>query len=276
MPSERSVKFKTLLLLFNVAVISILVVFIYGTLLLAEKDYTAFYRNWIWILTALFFIVIGFLNAYFIRRQQLFHLMENEDWLAVLDWIDKKYTDKPISKSLANLYISTAITIADLSAVKKFEARIRQGQPELLRYIGVALGIPVILNESRQAVFEYFTPLADDEKTYGRDWARWCRACAGGNEWNHELVLLLNSRDISIQLLSLNSLEQKIDGLKKEEIEQITSVRKILCPVFKGRNGLRMLRHSQENHQMALVMAQQTEEVMKSLMAEAASHTEGS
>lgn len=264
MPPERSVKFKTLLLLFNAVVISILVMFIFGTLLLAEKNYTAFY--WLWILTALFFIVIGFLNVFFIRRRQLFCLMEDEDWPAVLGWLDKRYADKPISKNLANLYINTAMLITDLSAVKEFETRIRQRQPDLLRYLGVALGIPAVLEGSSRAIFEYFAPFADNKRTYGRDWARWFRTCAGGDEWNHELVSLLHSTDISIQLLSLNLLEQKIDRLKKEEIEQITSARKILYHALKGKKGLRMLRHSRENHQMAIVMAPQTDEAMKSLM----------
>ena len=261
-------RFKSIFWLFNIVVIFALIVFAIASLFLFGKDYAAVYWGNMWIVVFLFLVLIGVLDFYFIRNWALFDLLEKEDWPELLAWLENRlYSKGQLRKHYANLLINTALSVSNLDAVKKLEKEVRERKPELLQSLGVALGIPILLEQDWSAVDAYFGPLADDPKTHKRDWARWCRALAAGGDGVSELIELLEVKDSSIRLLSLQILEQHSELLTSDQAEILKKVRTALQQTMSGTSGDRILQRSREDHLMAVVLSSKVNEIRSDILA---------
>lgn len=264
-------KFKTIFWLFNAIILLVLVLFTLTSFVLFGQDYAASYWGNMWLVTALFVVLIGILDFYFVRNWRLFDLMEKEDWPALLAWLEGRiYGKGQLKRHYANLLINTALSVSNFDAVKKLETEVRQRKPEMLRSLGVSLGIPLILEQNLQSIFEYFDPLANDERTLRRDWARWCRAFAAEDARNGELITLLDTKDPAVCLLSLELLEQRSGDLGDAEIEAVNAAKARLCSALSGEKGKRLLQRSREDHLMSVILSSRIDAARDSLVAASA------
>jgi len=260
-------RFKSIFWLFNIVVILALVLISTASFLILEKNSAFMFWENMWLLVLLFVLMIAILDIYFIRNWKLFTYLEQEDWPALLAWLEERLYEKGhITRPHANLLINTALSVSNLDAVRKLETEIRQRKPELMKSLGVSLGIPVLLEQNWTAVAEYFGPLADDPKTKRRDWAQWCRGLADGEGRIEELFTLAEGKDPSLRLLSLQLLDQYQSELNEEQKNKLEAVRKSLQASLRGAAGERALQRSREDHLMAVVLSSRVNEVRKELL----------
>ncbi len=264
----HGMRFKSIFWLFNAVVAAALIIFTVASFLLFGKDYASIYWGNMWIIALLFIALIGALDTYFIMNWKLFDFLEKEDWPALLAWLENRlYAKGRLKKPYANLLINTALSVSNLEAVKKLEKEIREKKPAMLPSMGVALGIPVFLEQNREAVKAYFGPLADNPKTKRRDWAQWCRAVSIGRDGIDELLELLDGKDPSIRILSCGLLFQYTDALTESQLEKAAAARTELRNRLSGTAGERLLQRSKEDHLMAVVMASRVNEAREILLA---------
>lgn len=261
-------RFKSIFWLFNIVVILALILVSAASFFMLETNSAAlFWRN-MWLLLLMFVLMIAALDFYFILNWKLFTYLEREDWPALLAWLEERlYLKGKLNRPYSNLLINTALSVSNLDAVKKLETEIRQRKPELIKSLGVSLGIPVLLEQNWSAIGDYFGPLADNPRTHRRDWAQWCRALASGDKGIDELLELLSGQDISIQLLSLQVLEQMAGQLNETQIAVLSGKKTEIRVAVKGSAGERVLQRSRENHLMAVVLSSRVNEIRKELVA---------
>lgn len=261
-------RFKSIFWLFNIVVILALILIFAASFFMLESNTAAlFWRN-MWILVLMFALMIAALDFYFVLNWKLFTYLEKEDWPSLLAWLEERlYLKGKLNRPYSNLLINTALSVSNLDAVKKLETEIRQRKPELIKSLGVSLGIPVLLEQNWRAVGEYFGPLADSPKTHRRDWAQCCRALAAGEEGIDEFLELLSTNDISIRLLSLQVLERMSDKLDETQSGVLVAKRSEILAAVKGSAGERLIQKSREQHLMAVVLSSRINEIRKELMA---------
>jgi len=221
----------------------------------------------VWIILPIFVLLVGILDFYFIRNWKLFSLLEAEDWPGLLAWLENRlYVRRKLNRAYSNLLINAAISVSNFDAIRKLEVEIRERRPILLRSLGVALGIPVLLEQDWKAIAEYYGPLAEDPKTKQRDWAIWCRAAALGGERIDQLMELLNGRDISLRLLSWEILERRSQYLSGAQLNVLAASKMELKRMLNGPEGERMLQKSRENYLISLLLSSQVDRVKSNLL----------
>ena len=261
-------RFKSIFWLFNFVVIMALILISAASIFILEDNSATLFWGNMWLLLLTFIVMIGALDFYFIRNWSLFTYLEQEDWPSLLAWLeDRLYIRGKLNRPYANLLINTALSVSNLDAVKKLETEIRQRKPGLIKSLGVSLGIPVLLEQNWSVVAGYYGPLADDPKTLRRDWAQWCRARATEKEGIPELAELLNVKDVSIRLLSVQVLDQFADELTGSQADLLEKVKSELRITMKGSAGERALQRSREDHLMAVVLSPRVNETRKGLLA---------
>jgi len=221
----------------------------------------------VWIVLPMLVLLVGVLDFYFIRNWKLLSLLEAEDWLGSLAWLENRlYVRRKLNRTYSSLLINTALSVSNLDAIRRLEVEIRQKKPVLLRTLGVALGIPVLLKQDWKAIAEHYGPLAEDSKTRARHWAIWCRAVALGGERVDQLIELLNGRDISLCLLSWEILERRSRYLSGAQLDVLAASKKKLKGMLNSSEGERMLRKSRKNYLISLLLSSQVDRVKSDLM----------
>ncbi len=240
----------------NVLVLLALLLAALASLFFFDRVYVAFYWQRMWVFTTFFVILIGFLDYFFIRNWRLFDLLGKEDWPALLACLEEYiYVKGKLNRQYANLLINTALSVSNFSSVRKLESEVRHKKPALFPSLGVALGIPLLIEQNNQAIAEFYQPLADNKRTLRRDLAQWCCLDAVGSQDDTGLIALLNSKDPSVRLLVLDTLEKKRAKLSDEESALIDKAKIQIRTALSGNKGEQMLRRSRESHFLTMVMA---------------------
>lgn len=248
-------KIKAVFWLFNIIVICAVSLLFLASAFLFPMNVSAMYWNNMKLPIILFFGLIVLLDVYLLQNWKLFTLLEKEDWTTLLSWLENKMFRKGhLRKHYINLFIKIALVLSDYSAIGELEKQIRQHRPNLLYKVGVSLGIPILLNGKRDAIIQYFSPLADNPQTYRRDWAQCCRAFALGLNAKSEFLELLDAQDPAVQLLSSDFLHSISDSLSETERSIVQKTRNYLKSVLPGEKGIRLLEHSRDNHFMAAIL----------------------
>jgi len=262
---DGEVKLRAIFLLFNVLMILLLFfVLIVSSFIPNRSEIVAVGNVWIILLV----LSVGILDFYFIQNWRLLSLLEAENWPGLLAWLENRlHVKRRLNRVYSSLLISTALSVSKLDAIKKLEVEIRQKRPKLRRSLGVALGIPILLEQDREAIARYYGPLADDPKTKQRDWAIWCRAATLGRGKIDQLMRLLGSRDISLRLLSWEILKQRSRYLSDAELDVLAKSRVELKNLLNESRGDKMLRKSRENYLISLVLSSQVDRVKSDLLA---------
>jgi len=259
-------KFKTIFWTFNTVAITSLVFIATVSILIMRKSSVMPLWDSMWMLFLAFPIFITVFNFYFIQNWKLFTFLENEDRAALLAWLEERlYAQGRINRAYANLLINTALSVSNFDAIFRLETEIRQRKPQLYPSLGVSLGIPVLLQRDWKEIRDYFAPLADDPKTKRRDWAMWCRSLGQGEEGINEFLELTNSRDISIQILSIQVLSQYYEQLSEDKRSEYRRKKGLLSRNLKGVSSERLLQRSREGHLMAVVLSSRVDEAIENL-----------
>ncbi len=255
-------RFKSIFWLFNIVVLVALLLFSGLTFFLFGQEYAAVYWKNFWLVAVLFLLVVGGLDFFFVRNWRLFHLLESEDWPALLAWLEEIiYSRGRLNRLYANLLINTALSVGNYEAVQRLEAQVRRRKPQLIRTLGVSLGIPLLNAGNAAAVIDFYGPLADDPKIQNRSWACFCRASAQEQEGLSAMAELLQERDVSIRLLAFSKLSGNLDQLDNSQKEKLKAAFPVLKADMEGSAGTRKLQKSRDEHLLAHIFARQVDEI---------------
>jgi hypothetical protein len=170
-------RFKTIVILFNVVIVVSFLFIFFVPLILLGPDYFSLFFSRNWIAGALFIVALASVNGYFAANARLFGLLEREDWPALVRFLESQVYRKGRVRAkqvrlLANAYLLTSNT----EAARALEGEVRKKRPDLVRRLAVQFGIPYLLAADSEEAEAYFADLAADPRVSGRDWLRWSRA----------------------------------------------------------------------------------------------------
>lgn len=166
-------KFRTIYILFNVVVVlSFLFVFLLPFFLLGAEYSLGFWKD-NWYLAAVFLLVIGALNAFFILNWKVFSLVEKEDWSALsvhlvdLIFNKKRYTGRHVA-----LLVNAYLLQSDVEGIARLEEELRAHRPELLRRNAVLFGVTRLLRNKPGEAEAFLQPYLGARDAESREWLR--------------------------------------------------------------------------------------------------------
>ncbi|MFP4151522.1 MAG: hypothetical protein ACLFR8_12445 [Alkalispirochaeta sp.] len=229
-------KLKAIFIIFNVLIaVSFLFVFLMPVFFLGW-EYAGTFWSANWYLALLFVLVLGLLNAYFIRNWRLFGALEGEDWSAVIEVLEARirkgswFTSGDV-RLLVNAYVVTGRP----EGIVALESDLKTRKPALRKKNALILGIPHLLSNDGTRIAAYFGEFAGQSGVSDAEWLRWSHGFGlmleGKNDEAREIFhsLIDDERDPIIRALSAYLLEAYAgsDPAERERIdrckEQITS-----------------------------------------------------
>jgi hypothetical protein len=216
-------KFKTIFFLFNAFIIVSFLLISLVPLLFLGAEYSIIFWSRNWIISALFFLFIGALDAYFIYNWKLFTLLEKEDWPLLISYLEEEiYKKKRFTKRNLSLIINAYLSVSNLDKVKRLETEIRSASPKMLPQFALYLGTPYILENDLEHCVSYYAEFKDNPDVRFPGWIKWCYAFALVSRKEIEqaktvfVSLLDTTKDDILILLTLYFL-QNMDNLLEEE-----------------------------------------------------------
>ncbi len=186
-----------------------------------------FVKNWFVIV--LFVITLGIFNVYFIRNWYLFQLLEKEDWITLISYLEKRiFQDLSLRRSYIKILINAYLVTSNTTAIMKLKNHLSENKPSLINVFALQFGIPYLLDSKPEESERYFGKLLTVKGVKDSDWIRWNYAFSlmqlkqfEGAKSEYE-GFIENKTDPILRLLSLymlNSfpqvdlaLQKKIDG----------------------------------------------------------------
>lgn len=170
-------KFRTIVIIFNVVIVVSFLFIFFVPLALLGPDYFSVLVSRNWLAGALFVVALAAVNGYYAANAALFRLLEREDWPALIRFLENRVYRKGRVRAkdvrlLANAYLLTSRA----AAARELEVHVRGKRPALVRRLAVELGIPYLLAADSTESERYFAALAADPRAAGRDWLRWSLA----------------------------------------------------------------------------------------------------
>lgn len=166
-------KFRTIYILFNVVVVvSFLFVFLLPFFLLGAEYSLGFWKD-NWYLAAVFLLVIGALNAFFILNWKVFSLVEKEDWSALSVYlVDLIFNKKRYSGRHVALLVNAYLLQSDVEGIARLEDELRARRPELLRRNAVLFGVTRLLRNKPDEAEAFLLPYLGARDAEAREWLR--------------------------------------------------------------------------------------------------------
>ena len=171
--------FKTIFIIFNTIILaSFLVIFLLPIFYLGLDFFPNFIKsNWIALIIFSIFM-LGF-NFYFISNWKLFSLLEKENWLILIDFLENNIFKKnKIQKKYIKILINTYILTNKIKSIQALAEFIAANKAELLVHYPIEFGIPYLFSEEHKKAEEYFNGLLKIEKIKNREWISWNYAFA--------------------------------------------------------------------------------------------------
>ena len=224
-------KFKLLFVLFNVILgLSFLLLFFMP---LPVLGWDALVKFWFenWYIAGAFVLVLGIMDAYFIKNWKLLRLLEREDWQGLYDYLEKLRLKKPVlSPSRTKLYVNACLILRKPASINDLRQDYLQRQIAIPRSLALLLALPLIL-EGRSGEIKTFLAPYLKKTSSGPEigWLRWAYSFAQliDQDWAAAKAnLFLIVGDIRTPLLQLLSL-YLLDHLRGRDDE----VPKILDPL---------------------------------------------
>ena len=94
-------------------------------LILLGRDHFGdfFVKNWFVII--LFLVTLGIFNIYFIRNWYLFQLLEREDWITLISYLEKRiFQDLSLRRSYIKILINAYLVTSNTTAIMKLKNHI--------------------------------------------------------------------------------------------------------------------------------------------------------
>jgi membrane protein implicated in regulation of membrane protease activity len=258
-------KFRVLFIIFNVVIlVSFVLIFLMPAFVLGWEYTSVFWRS-NWPVGAVFLVVLAALNAYFVYNWKVFRLLEEEDWHALIDYLEHSaFEKKQITRQRARILINAYVVTGQVDRIKRLEEFLRAEKPRFVPKLGVELGIPYLLSNDGEQIVGYFGALKDESGLTQPLWVRWCYAFglmtqARYEEARAELTAVLQeSRDPLLKALTAHMLEPF--GSQDEATSQLVKeTRESLRSQF-TRDKLDRELERQRQHLQVLFLASRIEE----------------
>jgi hypothetical protein len=202
-------KFKTIFIIFNLVIVfSFLIIFFMPLLLLGAEHFSEFFIN-NWYIGLLFIATLAIFNSYFIANWKLFQLLEKEDWLRLIEYLeDKIYKKGKTHKNYLKILINSYLVTSQSDAILKLKDHVEQIRPSRINNFSVAFGLPYLLSNRSEEAERYYGKLLAQKRVRERLWIKWNYGFSllqvkEGEGAKREFLALLESNNPIIVLLSL-------------------------------------------------------------------------
>ncbi len=167
-------KFKSILLIFNVVLLIVLVSITFLPLLIIGKDFFSLFLQKNWIIILIFLLVIGGVDLYFFLNWRLFSLLESESWKELIAYLeDQIYNKNRIRKMYVKILLNAYLLTSNLDSMVKLEKFLTDRKKHFINKFSVAFSVPYLLKSDPVASEAFFAKLLSDGATSDIDWIRW-------------------------------------------------------------------------------------------------------
>jgi hypothetical protein len=230
-------KFKTIFIIFNLVIIfSFLVIFFMPLFLLGKEYFITFLLN-NWYISILFLITIVIFNSYFIHNWNLFQLLEREDWVGLISYLENRiYKKNYIRKNNLKILMNSYLVTSNAEGIFTLKEHVEQKKPLLAKYFAISFGLPYLLLNRPSESERYFGKLLSEKGVRESGWIHWNYAFSlmqlkemeGAKkeytaliEQTKDQVLLLLSLYMlnslpGLDLLTRSRMDEKIDFFQKQ------------------------------------------------------------
>jgi len=183
-------KFKSVIIFFNVLMVLFLgVIFVMPLVILGKDMAFGFWRSG-WFLAPLILLILAAGDLYFGLNYRIYTLLEKEDWPALIQELENKVLQKRrYSSRLVILLLNTYLVLSDTRSVTELEKRLFMAKKNLVNGNALSFGTARILQKDYQGAAEFFAARLPESGINGRikGRAEWLR-------WYHGFSLLLSRR----------------------------------------------------------------------------------
>jgi hypothetical protein len=125
------------------------------------------------VVVFLLLIIIALDSFYFINRRT-FHLLEKEDWPALVRYLEQRiFKEGHYTSRLVRLLANAYLILSDSSSVVSMENKTTIAKPALVDANALIFGTARILNKDIKGAVAFFFTRLNSAKTESADWVRW-------------------------------------------------------------------------------------------------------
>ena len=182
-------KFKSIIILFNVLIFLFLgALFIFPLVILGRDMVPYFWRSG-WFLVPLMLAALAGVDLFFALNYRIYTLLEKEDWPALIQELENQVIRKGnYSPRLVKLLINTYLVLSDARSVTELEKKLSVTKKKLVNANALNFGAARVLHSDYQGAEEFFSSkLSGRGLPGGYKTAEWMR-------WYHGFSLLLARR----------------------------------------------------------------------------------
>jgi len=167
-------KFKTIFFLFNIIIsFSFIFIFLFPLFLFGSVTYSTFFKN-NWGALLVFILILLVFNTYFLKNFRLFSLLEAENWIELIKYLENKiYVKNKIKKNNIKMLLNAYLLTSNPEATLKLEKHLEQKKKSLVEFFSIQFGIPYLLNNKPDESEKFFGRLLASSATSNPNWIRW-------------------------------------------------------------------------------------------------------
>jgi hypothetical protein len=118
-------------------------------------------------------VLIGF-NVFYVINRRFFHLLEKEDWPALVQYLEERIFKKGhYTPRLVRLLANTYLILSDSSSVLNLENKTAIVKPALVDANTLVFGTARILGKDIGGAVNFFFSRLDSRKTESAEWVHW-------------------------------------------------------------------------------------------------------
>ncbi len=172
-------RFKSILLLFNIVLLIVLLSVTLLPLFIIGSDFFSVFIQKNWIVLLVFFLVILGVDLYFFLNWKLFTLLEEEDWGNLITYLESEiYGAKKTNKMKVKILLNAYLLTSNLDGILRLENYLSGSKRNMVKFYSVAFSVPYLLKSDPKAAEAFFAKLLSEKGTREIDWIRWNYAFA--------------------------------------------------------------------------------------------------
>jgi hypothetical protein len=150
-------KFKPIIIAFNVVIVVFLVIVFIVPFLILGKDLAAGFWQSSWFLAPVLLALLIGVDLYFALNYQVFLLLEKEDWPALVQELERRVLrDKNYSPRLVRLLANSYLVLSDAVSVNTLEKKLSAAKPALINANALIFGAARILAKDNKGAVLFF------------------------------------------------------------------------------------------------------------------------
>ncbi|MFW5684513.1 MAG: hypothetical protein ACOC1I_06655 [Spirochaetota bacterium] len=207
-------KFRILFIIFNLVILASFVLIFLMPAIVLGWQYTSVFWSTNWPVAAVFLLVLGALNGYFVYNWKVFSLLEQERWDDLIDHLEQEaFERKRLTRQRARILVNAYVVTGRVDRIRRLEQFLRDEKPSMVPRLAIELGVPYLLSQQADEMIAYFGEVKRMDGVGDPHWVRWSYAFAlmtdgRFDEAREELMAVLSaSRDPVLQALTAHMLE---------------------------------------------------------------------